>query len=809
MVHISRLTAYTREDLRRILTILKEFVLVYKNNNVTINYQSRPVVLFLGTVISTFGIGAVFAIRLLVHTISDYQYKRTLNRPALIRQSSSILKNGAREIFIPKGKNGSTRIIIPKPNLDQYAADKYLYKNFYIDQKLKQNNILNLKFLNQLVIIWRILIPKFSCKNTYLLLSQCFFLILRTWLSLIIAKLDGQIVKNLISANGKKFVRDLIYWILIAFPASYTNAAIKYLTNRLSLGFRTNLIRYIHDLYLDKVLAFYKILFNLSDIQNIDQYITNDVAKFSDSICGLFSSMGKPLIDLVFFSVYLRDNLGTSAIVGIFANYFATAFLLKQFTPPFGKLSARRTHLEGQYYNQNLNLITNSEEIGFYKGSVIEKSKLRETFDELMAHVNKEINVSFPYSTLEDYVLKYTWSACGYVFAGLPVLLEEFWPKIESDILVDEGEEPPASAIKDPLDEQQNMRQFIINKRLMLSLADAGSRLMYSIKDVSELTGYTDRVFTLLTNLHMCHSPTFSYGSKFGATDLRGTIQRNFINGIRFENIPVIIPGSEGSAGEKLVDKLNFHIARKKNLLILGTNGCGKTSIARVMAGLWPLYYGLLSKPSDDDIFYLPQKTYFTNGNLRDQIIYPHSYDEMIQMGYNDDHLYHILHEVKLEYLLTREGNFNVKKDWKDVFSGGEKQRMSIARVLFKNPKFVVLDESTNAVSTDVEDYLFELLQKKNITFITLSHRPLLMKYHDFILEIKNEKGDPSNWIFHDLTSEENLKSIDNEIRDIEQKLAKVDEWEKRKEDIERYLDGQYDDIPEKVDMSESVSFEL
>ena len=133
----------------------------------------------------------------------------------------------------------------------------------------------------------------------------------------------------------------------------------------------------------------------------------------------------------------------------------------------------------------------------------------------------------------------------------------------------------------------------------------------------------------------------------------------------------------------------------------------------------------------------LPQKTYFNNGNLRDQIIYPHSYDDMLEMGYNDDHLYHILREVKLEYLLTREGNFNVKKDWKDVFSGGEKQRMSIARVLFKNPKFVILDESTNAVSTDVEDYLFELLQKKKITFITLSHRPLLMKYHDFILEIK------------------------------------------------------------------------
>lgn len=775
------------------MLLLQEFVITYKDNKVKINYKSRPVILFLGTLVSTAGFGVLLTLRSIINQIREAQLNRRNNRPALIRQSSTILKNGSREIFIPSGRNGTTRIIIPKPNNDQYAADKYLYKNFLIDQKFKlQNKLFNSKFLNQLRIMWRILIPRFYSKNTSLLLSQCFFLILRTWLSLLVAKLDGQLVKNLIGGNGKKFARDLIYWLLIAFPASYTNAAIKYLTSRLSLSFRTNLTRYIHDIYLDKVMTYYKISFNSSEIENIDQYITNDVAKFCDSICGLFSSMGKPMIDIVFFAVYLRDNLGTGAIVGIFANYFLTAMVLKMNTPAFGKLSSNRTHLEGQYYNQHLNLITNCEEIGFYKGSLIEKRKLNEVFQKLVGHINKEINISFWYSVLEDYILKYTWSAWGYVFAGLPVFLDEIWPS-------ESRKEQSA------VNERQNMRQFIINKRLMLSLADAGSRLMYSIKDVSELTGYTDRVFNLLTNLHQVHLPTFSYNSKLGPTDIRGTIQSNYKNGIRFENLPVIIPSSDGSEGEKLVDQMNAHITQGQNMLILGSNGCGKTSVARIIAGLWPLYYGLLSKPSDEEIFYLPQKTYFTNGNLRDQIIYPYSYDEMLEMGYNDDHLYHILREVKLEYLLTREGNFNVKKDWKDVFSGGEKQRMSIARVLFKNPKFVILDESTNAVSTDVEDYLFELLQKKKITFITLSHRPLLMKYHDFLLTIKNDEGDAANWEFQDLTSEENLQSIDNEIKDIESKLSQVEEWEARKEDIERYLDGNYDDITDStVELPES-----
>lgn len=107
------------------------------------------------------------------------------------------------------------------------------------------------------------------------------------------------------------------------------------------------------------------------------------------------------------------------------------------------------------------------------------------------------------------------------------------------------------------------------------------------------------------------HSPRFDYGDKKGIADIHGTIQNNYPNGLRFEHIPVIIPTPEGSEYMPLVKDLNFHI-KLRNMLILGSNGSGKTSIARIIAGLWPLYSGLLSKPNDDDIFYLPQKTYFT-----------------------------------------------------------------------------------------------------------------------------------------------------------------------------------------------------
>lgn len=788
MLPLSRVHALSRKhDIRSLLFLLVETL---RLENVKINYHSRPVILFLSTIASTAGIGLYLTARnILTRWRERLVFKSSPRPPLILRASSHVLDDGLREIMVPRHSQGLCRVTIRKPDLDRYAADKYLYKSFLSHQRrsrLASNNLYSSKFLSQLSIIWQILLPRIRCKNASLLLSQCFFLILRTWLSLVVAKLDGQIVKNLINGNGKKFARDLIYWLLIAFPASYTNAAIKYLTNRLSLGFRTNLTRYIHDMYLDRVMAYYKITLGPREIENIDQYITNDVAVFCESFCGLFSSMGKPLIDLILFSVYLRDTLGTGAIVGIFANYFLTAAVMKRATPPFGKLSAKRTHLEGQYFNEHSNLVTNCEEIAFCKGSRIEKSKLSEKFEDLMKILKREINVTFRYSILEDYVLKYTWSAWGYIFAGLPVFLDELLPHREDVHHSTElGSSKPTEHVHSHKDKSQIMRQFITNKRLMLALADAGSRLMYSIKDISKLTGYTDRVFSLLTSLHICHSPRFDYYSKLGFADLKGTVQSNYASGIRLEHVPIIVPGTIGSEGSPLISDLSFLVQVGCNILVLGANGCGKTSIARIMAGLWPLYRGLLLKPDDRDVFYLPQKTYFSVGTLRDQLIYPCRHENMLLMGQDDTALYQILEQVKLEYLAQREGGLGSQKDWRDVLSGGEKQRVSLARVLFHRPKIVVLDESTNAMSTDIEDYLFELLQQKRITFLTLSHRPLLMKYHHAVLKVSSE----SEWRLEDLTTPENLMCIDSEIAEISAQLAQAEKWSLRMQEIDKFLD--------------------
>ncbi|BCS18806.1 putative peroxisomal ABC transporter (PXA1) [Aspergillus puulaauensis] len=718
----------------------------------------------------------------------------------LLRRNSGIRgKDGSRTIYVPYKDSMTSKVKIYPTKPTTFDAHRRLFLNPPASARMDDEDPLgripppttkpglNLAFLHQFLSLGSIMVPRWGSKETGLLMSHGVFLLLRTYLSLLIARLDGEIVRDLVAGKGRAFTWGILKWCGIGTLASYTNAMIKFLQSKVSIAFRTRLTRYIHDLYLTADNNYYKVM-NLDGSigQDPDQFITQDLTQFCSAAAALYSSMGKPLVDLFVFNYQLYRSLGPLALSGILTGYFSTAVVLRKLSPPFGKLKAVEGKKEGDFRSLHSRLLANAEEISFYGGADTERVFLARSFKELQRWMEGIYSLKIRYNMLEDVILKYSWSAFGYLVTSLPVFLPA-WSGLGGAMEL--ADSPEASGR-----ERGRMKEFITNKRLMLSLADAGGRMMYSIKDISELAGYTSRVYGLISTLHRVHAnsyypPPGSHSELFSLEDVQGTIHNGF-DGVRLEQVPIVAPSLYPRGGDELVESLSFVVHSGDHLLISGPNGVGKSAIARIVAGLWPVYRGLVSRPRGfgiDGIMFLPQRPYLSVGTLRDQVIYPHTEIDMRDAGVSDSALQKILEDAHLGYLPSREGGWDSRKEWKDVLSGGEKQRMAMARIFYHEPRYAFLDEGTSAVSSDVEGLLYEQAKERGITVITISTRASLKKYHTYNLTI-GVGSDGEQWEFERIGTAKEKLGVEKELQEIRKRLDKVDEWKKRREEIDDEL---------------------
>uniref|UniRef100_A0A673N9T0 ATP-binding cassette sub-family D member 3-like n=1 Tax=Sinocyclocheilus rhinocerous TaxID=307959 RepID=A0A673N9T0_9TELE len=559
-------------------------------------------------------------------------------------------------------------------------------------------------FFRRICHIIKILLPQTFCKESGYLLLIAVMLMARTYSYLFLCFMTCQI--------------------------SLVNNLLKLGLNELKLCFRVRLTNHLYNDYLTGF-TYYQIGNLDNRIANPDQLITQDVEKFCNSVVDLYSNVTYPVI-----LNHILGSIGSLGPASLLSYLVFSGLLLTRLRRPIGKMTITEQRYEGEYRYVNSRLITNSEEIAFYNGNRREKQTINGTFQKLVDHLSRFIHFRFSMGVVDSIIAKYIAMGVGYLVISRPFLDLTNQRHVNSTY-------------------SERLEDYYRSGRMLISLAQALGRIVLAGREMTRLSGFTARITEIQEVLKELNS------GRYERTMVTQRIKDDSVekiplipgkgkiiiadNIIKFEHIPLVTPN-----GDILIRDLSFEVSSGTNVLVCGPNGCGKSSLFRVLGELWPLCGGQLTKPQRGKLFYVPQRPYMTLGSLRDQVIYPDTHEDQKKKGTSDRVLKEYLDNVQLGHILEREGSWDIVQDWMDVLSGGEKQRMAMARLFYHKPQFAILDECTSAVSVDMRSYNRCSPHHVGITLFTVSHRKSLWKHHEYYLHMDGR----GNYEFKPITKE-------------------------------------------------------
>jgi len=183
--------------------------------------------------------------------------------------------------------------------------------------------------------------------------------------------------------------------------------------------------------------------------------------------------------------------------------------------------------------------------------------------------------------------------------------------------------------------------------------------------------------------------------------------------------------------GREIIKDANLRLTAGEPVVVTGPSGSGKSTLFRAISGIWPYGEGIITLPAGAKLMLLPQKPYIPIGTLRAAVTYPHNPED-----YTDSAIAGALRAARLSELT---GALDVEDIWPQRLSGGEQQRIAIARAILAKPDWLFLDESTSAVDEVMEAEIYETLAKvlPATTIVSIGHRTSVSRFHKRHLEMQ------------------------------------------------------------------------
>ena len=176
--------------------------------------------------------------------------------------------------------------------------------------------------------------------------------------------------------------------------------------------------------------------------------------------------------------------------------------------------------------------------------------------------------------------------------------------------------------------------------------------------------------------------------------------------------------------GTVLLDGVGVQVRPGEHIALRGRSGSGKSTLFRALAGIWPFGRGVVERPAGQTMF-LPQKPYIPLGSLRRAVTYPAAMD-----AFPDPAIAAALTDAGLAALVPE---LDLDMSWSQRLSGGEQQRLAIARVLLNRPQWLFLDEATANLDPQGEADIYRILRERlpGTAVLSIAHRPEVAGMHE------------------------------------------------------------------------------
>ncbi|HXC41761.1 MAG TPA: ABC transporter ATP-binding protein/permease [Burkholderiales bacterium] len=513
----------------------------------------------------------------------------------------------------------------------------------------------------------------------------------------------NRVFYNALEQKNYQDFKDLLLWFSFLAVLFIAGAIYKlYLTQMLTMRWRAWLTNQYLQEWLDKQI-YYRLQLDAHGTDNPDQRIAEDLRLFTAGTLQLGFGILSSVVTLLSFMAILWAVSGPITLMGITIPgymlwaaviYAIVGSVLTHFVGrPLIGLNFQQERLEADFRFNLVRLRENAEGVALYRGEDTEGKSLGTRFERIRLN----------WWGLMHYTRKLTGFQSGYSQIAIIFPFIVAAPRYFSGVIT--------------------LGQVMQIASAFGSVQNALSWFVNSYDNLASWKASVDRLLTFQSALDKTAEEVDRHeGVQVQETPAPGNIHS--------QGLQLALPN-----GQPLLSGASFAIAPAERVLLTGPSGSGKSTLFRAIAGIWPYGEGSVEVPAGASRLFLPQKPYIPVGTLRDAVSFPEPAGK-----FSDEDINKALDDCQLSPFKSR---LDEMQNWSLTLSGGEQQRLALARALLHKPDYLFLDEATSAQDEPTEAHLYTMLKQRlpNTAIVSIAHRSTVAAFHARKLALVQEGG--------------------------------------------------------------------